>query len=210
MNATAPGRVDGFDVRALAFVLIVAAWSAQAPYNWPTWWMEVTPALAGMVILAVLYPRWRFCRLTVAFIALHMMILFVGGHYTYARVPLFDWIRDWCGGQRNDFDRVGHFAQGFVPALIAREILLRRGVLARPGWVSFLVACICLALSASYELIEWTAAVILGQGADDFLGTQGDPWDTQKDMLTAFIGAWCALLFFYRWQDRSMAKLAAR
>jgi putative membrane protein len=133
---------------------------------------------------------------------LHACILFVGGHYTYAEVPLFNWIRDHYHLARNDYDRVGHFAQGFVPALVAREVLLRQKIVLRRGWLFFIVLSICLAVSAAYELLEWRVAVATGSAADAFLGTQGDPWDTQEDMATAAIGALTALLFFSRWHDR--------
>lgn len=196
------------DLALLAIVLIVLAWSAIGPFDRATWWMEVIPALVGIVTLVALYPRFRFSELVCVLIALHMIILMVGGHYSYARVPLFDYCKDWFGWTRNHFDRVGHFAQGFVPALIAREVLLRQGVIARRGWLPFLVVCICLALSASYEFLEWGAALWLGQGADEFLGTQGDIWDTQTDMFLAGIGAIGAMLFFSRWHDRSLREVA--
>lgn len=192
------------DVTLLVMVLIVLIWSAIHPYDRATWWMEVIPALIGIATLVALYPRFRLSQLVCVFLALHMIILMVGGHYTYARVPLFDYGKEWFGWTRNHFDRVGHFAQGFVPALIAREVLLRQGVIARRGWLPFLVVCICLAISATYEFIEWGAALWLGQGADEFLGSQGDIWDTQTDMFMALIGAVCAMLFFARWQDRSI------
>lgn len=191
----------------LILVLAVLTWSVIAPHDYPTWWMEVTPALVGLVILAAIYPRFQFTPMVCVLIALHMILLMVGGHYTYARVPLFDWVKEWTGWTRNDYDRLGHFAQGFVPALIAREILLRRNVLAKRAWIPFLVVCICLAISASYELIEWGAALALGQGADDFLGSQGDIWDTQEDMFMALIGATCAVLFFSAWHNRQLKKM---
>jgi putative membrane protein len=200
-------RTTSFHLTLLAVVLTVLLWSVVRPYEYGTWWMEVTPALIGLIVLAAVYKRFQFTPLVCVLIAIHMMILMVGGHYTYARVPLFDWIRDALGATRNDYDRVGHFAQGFVPALIAREILLRLGVLSRRRWLPFLVVCICLAISVSYEFIEWGAALAMGKGADDFLGTQGDIWDTQEDMFTALIGAVCAVTFFTRWHDRQLERL---
>jgi putative membrane protein len=170
--------------------------------------MEVIPALIGLIVLAATYPRFRFTQLVYILIALHMILLMVGGHYTYARVPLFEWCKNWFGWTRNNYDRLGHFAQGFVPALIAREILIRRHVLAKRGWIPFLVISICLAISASYELLEWAAALSMGQGADEFLATQGDIWDTQNDMFMALIGASCAIVFCSRWHDRLIEKSA--
>jgi putative membrane protein len=149
-------------------------------------------------------------NLLYALIFVHALILMLGGHYTYAKVPLGFWMQDWFGFTRNHYDRIGHFAQGFVPALAAREVLLRRGVLKRGGWLVFVVICVCLAVSALYELIEWQAAVIGGAGADAFLGTQGDVWDTQEDMATCLVGAAAALLLLSRRHDRQIAALEAR
>lgn len=197
-----------FHLGLLFTVLVVLAWSAIRPYEWGTWWLEVIPALVALIILAVIYPHFQFSRLVCVCIALHMIILMVGGHYTYARMPLFDHCKEWLGWTRNHYDRVGHFAQGFVPALIAREILARQQVLAKRRWMPFLVVSICLAISAFYEFLEWGAALALGSGADEFLATQGDVWDTQSDMFMALIGAVTAVALFSRWHDRSMAALA--
>jgi len=191
----------------LVFVGAVLLWSALHPYDRFTWWLEVTPALVGFVILASTYRRFEFTTLVYLLIALHMCLLFVGGHYTYARVPLFDWLRPIFGWHRNHYDRLGHFAQGFVPALIAREIFIRTKILNHTWWQPFLIVCVCLAISAFYELIEWWTALASGNAAVSFLGTQGDPWDTQEDMLCAFIGAICALLFFSRMQDSAIKRL---
>ena len=190
-----------FHLALLAAVLGVLAWSGLAPYDRFTWWLDVAPALLGLGVLAVSWRRFRLTDLALSLIALHMMILCVGGKYTYALVPLGDWVRDALHLARNHYDRLGHFAQGFVPAIIAREIILRRRVLARRGWLAFLVISICLGISLSYELVEWLVALTSKEAADSFLGTQGDPWDTQEDMATAFVGACAALLTLSRWHD---------
>jgi putative membrane protein len=172
-----------------------------------TWWLEVFPALIGLVILVATYRHFLLTTLCYIAIALHMSILFIGGHYTYARVPLFDWLRPLLGFHRNNFDRIGHFAQGFVPALIAREFFIRLRILNRQRWQPFLIVCICLAISAAYELMEWMTASIAGNDAASFLATQGDIWDTQKDMLTALIGAILSLALLHRLHDRALARL---
>jgi putative membrane protein len=182
----------------------VFLWSAVRPHDYFTWILEVAPALAAVGLLVFTYPRFRFTLLAYWLIAIHAAILFIGGHYTYAQVPLGEWIRSAFDLTRNHYDRLGHFAQGFVPAIIGREILLRRSPLKEGAWLRFLVLCVCLAISATYELFEWRVAVLTGSHAEDFLGTQGDPWDTQKDMATALIGAVTALLFLSRWHDRQL------
>jgi len=184
---------------------VVLAWSAVHPHDYFTWWLEVFPALIALAILAATYRRFQFTTLVYTLIVVHACILFVGGHYTYAEVPLFSWIRDHFHLARNDYDRVGHFAQGFVPAMVAREVLLRRKIVKR-GWIFYIVVSICLAISAAYELLEWRVAVATGSASDAFLGTQGDPWDTQEDMATALVGAISALLFLSRWHDRVIAR----
>jgi putative membrane protein len=191
----------------LGLSLVIAAvlvWSGIAPKDRFTWFLEIVPALIAWPLLALTYGKLRFTSLTYCLIALHMAVLMVGGHYTYAEVPLGDWVRDVLHAARNDYDRVGHFMQGLVPALVAREVLLRKSPLRRGPWLFFLVACVCLAVSASYELFEWATAEATGSAADAFLGTQGDPWDTQWDMFTALLGALSALLFLAPWQDRQM------
>jgi len=183
--------------------------SGIAPYDRTTWWLEVFPVLLGAPVLAATSRRFPLTPLVYALLFVHALILMLGGHYTYARVPLGFWLEDALHLARNHYDRLGHFAQGFVPALLAREILLRRTPLRRGGWLFFLVSCVCLALSACYELIEWGSAVIGGAAAADFLGTQGDVWDTQWDMLIALIGAVVAQLGLARVQDEQIARLAA-
>jgi len=193
----------------LFFVLVVFAWSGWQPHDRLTWWLEIFPGLAGLIVLMATYRRFRFTTLCYTLIALHIAILCVGGHYTYARVPLFDWLRDVFGWHRNHYDRLGHFAQGLVPAMIAREIFIRLNVVAKRGWMPFLIVCVCLAISAFYELIEWWTALVSGDAAVSFLGTQGDVWDTQEDMLMALIGAICALVFLRPLQDRQLARMVA-
>lgn len=183
---------------------LIFAWSGIRPHDYFTWVLETFPVMLGVPLLIVVYPGFRFTTLVYTLVLLHACILMVGGHYTYAEVPLFNWIRDLAGLTRNDFDRVGHFAQGFVPALIAREVLLRRSPIPRGGWLVFTVLSFCLALSASYELLEWGVAEASGSGAVAFLATQGDVWDTQWDMLTAFIGAISSILLMSRWHDRQL------
>ncbi|GIP40090.1 membrane protein [Paenibacillus sp. J31TS4] len=186
------------------------SWSAVRPHDPFTWMLEVLPAVLGAAVLVLLYPRFRFTTFVYGWILVHALILVVGGHYTYAEVPLFNWIRDEFGLARNYYDRVGHFAQGFVPAVIVRELLLRRTPLTRGGWLATLTVCVCLAISAAYELLEFAVARLTGTAADAFLGTQGDVWDTQWDMLLALIGAVCALLLLSRTHDRALAKLERR
>ncbi|HKV93121.1 MAG TPA: DUF2238 domain-containing protein [Candidatus Angelobacter sp.] len=189
---------------------LVVAWSLVHPHDYFTWSLEVFPAFLGLAALAITYPRFQFTMFVYVLIFLHACILFIGGHYTYAEVPLFNWIRDHFHLARNDYDRLGHFAQGFVPALIAREVLLRRKIVLRRSWLFFIVLSICLAISAAYELLEWRVAVATGSASDAFLGTQGDPWDTQEDMATAIVGAVAALLLFSRWHDRFIDRAEKR
>jgi putative membrane protein len=191
----------------LALFAAVLAWSAIHPHDYFTWVLEIFPALIALAVLSLTYRRFQFTTLVYVLILIHACILFVGGHYTYAEVPLFNWIRDHFHMARNDYDRLGHFAQGFVPALVAREVLLRRKIVLRRGWLFFIVWSICLAISAAYELLEWRVSVATGSAGDSFLGTQGDPWDTQEDMATAAVGALAALLLFSGWQDRLISRL---
>jgi putative membrane protein len=193
----------------LALVAAVFFWSAVGPLDRFTWFLEVLPVIAGLPLLAVTYRRFPLTALAYSLIAAHAVILMVGGHYTYAQVPLFNWIRDSFGLARNHYDRLGHFAQGFVPAILAREILLRRTPLRRGGWLLTIVISICLAISALYELFEWGAAVATGTAASAFLGTQGDVWDTQKDMAMCLVGAISALLMLSRAHDRSLFRLVS-
>jgi putative membrane protein len=188
----------------LAAVAVVFVWSGWAPKDRLTWVLEVFPALVAIPLLVATRRRFPFTALAYSLIAVHAVILMVGGRYTYAEVPLFNWIRDVFHLARNHYDRLGHLAQGFVPAIVAREVLIRKGVVRRGGWLFFLVTCVCLAISAVYELIEWSAAATSGSAADAFLGTQGDPWDTQKDMLCAGIGALAAQVTLARFHDRQI------
>ena len=189
---------------ALVALLALSAWR---PYGIVTWAMEVAPVAIVLVILWATHKRFPLTPLLYGLIFVHAVVLMLGGHYSYARVPLGDWMREWFGLARNPYDGIGHFMQGFVPAIAARELLLRQTRLERGGWLFLIVTAICLALSAIYELIEWGAAAALGQGAEEFLGTQGDPWDTQKDMLLAWIGAMAAQWLLARWHDRQLAAL---
>jgi putative membrane protein len=172
-----------------------------------TWLLEIAPILIVAPILVVTARRFPLTPLVYRLLFVHAVILMVGGHYTYAKVPLGFWVQDALGLARNHYDRLGHLAQGFVPAMLAREVLLRRTPLQRGKWLAFLVGCICLALSATYELIEWLAAVLGGSAADAFLGTQGDVWDTQWDMFMALIGAISALLLLSRVHGRQLRRL---
>ena len=186
---------------------ILLALTAIHPHDYATWWMETAPIFIAVPVLAATYKRHTLTPLVYRLLFVHALILMIGGHYTYAEVPFGDWLKGLLDLSRNPYDRIGHFAQGFVPALLAREVLLRRTPLVRGGWLFFLVTSVCLAVSACYEFIEWWSAVLLGQGADAFLGSQGDPWDTQWDMFTALIGALTAQLLFSRLHDRHLARL---
>ncbi len=191
----------------LAAFFAVLAWSAISPHDYPTWWLEVTPALAALVILALTRKRFPLTTLSYTLILIHAVILMIGGHYTYAEVPVGEWLQDLLQGERNNYDKLGHLAQGFVPAIIARELLIRHAVVMRAGWLFFIVVCICLAISAFYELIEWWVALLSGESADAFLGTQGYIWDTQSDMFLALVGASAAQLLFARLHDQQIHKL---
>jgi putative membrane protein len=181
--------------------------TAIKPYDRSTWLMEVAPVLIAGPVLVLTYRRFPLTPLLYLLIFLHAIVLITGGAYTYARVPLGFWLQDIFSFSRNHYDRIGHFFQGLVPALLAREILLRGGFVTSRRMAAFLAICVAMAISAWYELIEWAAAVILGQGAEAFLGTQGDPWDTQWDMFMCFIGSVVALLTLSREQDRQMEKI---
>lgn len=185
--------------------LAILLWSGIHPKDRFTWFLEVLPVLAAFPVLAFTSRRFPLTDLTYGFIALHMAVLMVGGKYTYAEVPLFNWIRDLFGLSRNYYDRVGHLFQGFVPALLAREVLLRKSPLRPGGWLFFLVTCVCLSISVCYEFFEWGVAVATGIAADAFLGTQGDVWDTQWDMFMALLGALLAQILLARIQDRQLA-----
>lgn len=188
---------------SVAIVLLLAV-SGLHPYDRVTWLLEVAPVLIVLPLLWWTRDRYPLTRLLYACIFLHAVVLMVGGAYTYARVPLGFQMQQWFGLDRNPYDKIGHFAQGFVPALAAREVLVRGGYVRGRAMLGFLVVCVVLAVSACYELVEWTAALAMGQGADEFLGTQGDPWDTQSDMFMALIGALTALALFGRLHDRQL------
>lgn len=188
----------------LTIFFLVLAWSGWKPHDYPTWWLEVIPALVALVVLALTRQRFPLTSLAYALILVHAVILMVGGHYTYAEVPLGDWVNDWMGGDRNNYDKLGHLAQGFVPAIVIREVLIRNHVVARRGWLSFIVICICLAISAFYELIEWWVALLSAEAADSFLGTQGYVWDTQSDMAWALCGAGLAIILLGKLHDRQI------
>lgn len=188
-------------------VLAALIVSGISPYDRPTWWLEVSPVLIAAPLLLASYRRFPLTDLLYWLIALHCLVLILGGAYTYARVPAGFWVQELLDLARNPYDKLGHFMQGFVPALIAREILLRGGFLAAGRMLAFLSLCVAMAISAVYELIEWAVALIAGGGAVDFLGTQGDPWDTQADMFWALIGASSGLLALSRLQDRQIAQL---
>lgn len=189
--------------------LAVLVWSGIRPFDRATWIMEVAPVMVVLPVLWMTQQRFPLTTLLYVLIFLHAIVLMVGGAYTYARVPLGFEVAEWFGWQRNPYDRLGHFFQGFVPALAAREILLRGDYVRGRRMLAFIVVCIVLAISATYELIEWAAALALGQGADEFLGTQGDPWDTQTDMFMALIGALTALATLARLHDRQLRRIAA-
>lgn len=196
--------------RALWLLVFFAVllWSAWRPHDYPTWWLEVSPALLALAILAYTRNIFPLTPLAYTLILIHAVILMVGGHYTYAEVPLGDWLRDFTGGTRNNYDKLGHLAQGFVPAIVAREVLVRNRVISRRGWLGFIVVSICLAISAVYELVEWWVALLSAEAAESFLGTQGYVWDTQSDMFLALIGGCAALFLLSRWHDRQLAALA--
>jgi len=188
----------------LTIFLLCLAWSGWQPHDYPTWWLEVAPALIALIILFFTRARFPLTPLAYWLILVHCVILMVGGHYTYAEVPLGDWVSDWMGGERNNYDKLGHFAQGFIPAIVVREIMVRNRVVARRGWLSLCVISICLAFSAFYELIEWWVALLSGEAAESFLGTQGYVWDTQSDMLLALVGACAAVVLLGKLHDRQI------
>jgi putative membrane protein len=192
----------------LAVDSAVFVWSAIGYHDFFTWALEVFPAVIGIAVLIWLYPRFRFTNLVYTLIAVHAIILMIGGHYTYAEMPLFNWVRDTFHQSRNHYDRLGHFAQGFVPSLIAREVLLRTTALRRGKLLLWLILSSSMAISALYELLEFAVAMATGSAADAFLGGQGDVWDTQWDMTFCLIGTICALLFMSRFHDEALARLS--
>ena len=181
--------------------------SGIQPHDYFTWLLEVFPAIIGLIVLLLTFKKFKFSELTYFLILAHCYILFIGGHYTYAEVPLFEWIKDTFEQSRNNYDKVGHFAQGFVPAMIVRELFVRKEIVKQGSWLSFLTVCVCIAISVFYEFLEWLVAIIIGESADSFLGTQGYVWDTQSDMLYATIGAMCMVLFISKIQDKQIEKM---
>ncbi|HIJ89398.1 MAG: DUF2238 domain-containing protein [Desulfobulbaceae bacterium] len=197
-------------MRTIAWATIFLAtlvWSAIAPSDSFTWFLEVLPALIGAGMLLATRRRFPLTPLLYGLILVHCLILMRGGHYTYAEEPFFNWLKEMFGWSRNNYDKLGHFAQGFIPAMVAREILLRKAVVSGRGWLNFLVVCVCLAISAFYELLEWWVAALSGTAADAFLATQGYVWDTQSDMAWALLGAILALLMFAKIHDHQLAEL---
>jgi putative membrane protein len=199
-------RPSAYELVLLGSMVVLLVWSGIHPHDRFTWWLEVAPIFIGVPALILLYPRLRLTPLVYTLIWIHCGILMLGGHYTYAQVPLGFWMERWFGFTRNHYDRIGHLAQGFIPAMLAREIFIRRSPLAGSRWLPFMVICFCLAFSAFYELVEFWTALAEGSAATDFLGTQGDPWDTQWDMMLALIGAIVSLLLLSRVQDRQLAR----
>jgi putative membrane protein len=186
---------------------IVLVWSGIEPHDQFTWFLEVLPAVVGLGAMVVSFKRFPLTPMLYGFILVHCWILMVGGHYSYAHVPVFDWIRDAWGQDRNNYDKVGHFAQGFVPALLAREVLIRLEVVKTRGWMNVFIVSVCLAFSAFYELIEWWVAVAIGEDAEAFLGTQGYQWDTQSDMALALLGAVSAIVILSKCHDGALKKI---
>ena len=191
----------------LAIFSVCLIWSAVRPVDYFTWFLEVIPAIIGFVVLTVTYRKFRLTSLSYWLILMHCIILMIGGHYTYAQVPLFDWLQEAFDLERNNYDKVGHFVQGFVPAMLAREILVRKKVVNGNKWLAFIVVCFCLAFSAFYELIEWWVAISTGESAEAFLGTQGYMWDTQSDMALALLGSITALTLLSKIHDRQLKKI---
>jgi putative membrane protein len=181
--------------------------SAINPHDYFTWLLEVFPAIIGFFVLLFTFKSFKFSYLTYIFILIHCYILFIGGHYTYAKVPLFEWVKEVFHQSRNNYDKVGHFIQGFVPAMIARELYIRKEVIKKGVWLSFLTVCTCVTISVLYEFLEWAVAIGSGESAESFLGTQGYVWDTQSDMLYAMIGAICMVALLSKIQDKEILKI---
>ena len=192
------------------FLLIyftILIWSAIYPKDYFTWFLEVLPALIALVVLAFTYKKFKLTTLGYTLILIHCIILMIGGHYTYAQVPAFDFIKEFFNHDRNNYDKLGHFAQGFIPAIIAREIIIRKKIISIESYRNFFIICFCLAFSAFYELIEWWVAILSKESAEEFLGTQGYIWDTQSDMAWALIGSIIALLILRKYHDKHLNKL---
>lgn len=198
--------IPRFHIVLLLIFFSVLVWSGINPKDQFTWFLEVLPALIGFSVIFFTYKRFPLTDLVYTLIVIHAAILCVGGHYTYAEVPLFDWIRDTFGQARNNYDKVGHFAQGFIPAVITRELFIRKNVVLNTRWRNFLIVSVCLAMSAFYEFFEWFVAAGTGEAADAFLGTQGYVWDTQSDMLYATVGAVASLLLLSRLHDAQLRR----
>lgn len=198
---------EKFLILAMLALLLILAASVFHPYDRTTWFMEVAPIFIALPIMIATYRRFPLTTLLYVLMFCHALVLIAGGHYTYARVPLGFWMQDVMSLSRNPYDKIGHYMQGFVPFLLMREILLRNGFLTSRRMAAFLSVCVAMAISAWYELIEWWSALALGQGADEFLGTQGDPWDTQSDMMFAFIGAITAWILLARLHDSMMERM---
>lgn len=195
-------RQENFHRGLLISICVILIFSGIGCHDIFTWFLEVLPAVIVGAALIVTYKRFKFTNFAYTLIWVHALILIIGGHYTYAEMPLFNWIRDAFDLSRNYYDRLGHFAQGFVPAIVIRELFIRKNIIKNIAWTNFIVIAICLAISASYEIIEFIVAVITGEAADAFLGTQGDVWDTQWDMIFALIGSSFSMLAFSRYQDK--------
>ncbi|QKF65784.1 DUF2238 domain-containing membrane protein [Arcobacter venerupis] len=185
----------------------VFVWSLVNPKDLFTWFLEVLPAIIALIVLVFTYNKFRLTPLVYSLILIHCIILMVGGHYTYAQVPLFDFIKEFFHLDRNNYDKLGHFAQGFVPAMVAREIIIRKNIISGEAWRNFFIVCFCLAFSAFYELVEWWVAISSGEGANDFLGTQGYIWDTQSDMFWALIGSILALLILRKYHSKQLLNI---
>lgn len=198
------------NILLLCLTLLALVISGWQPYDRATWLMEVAPVLIAIPVMWLTYKNFPLTPLLYWCIFFHALVLILGGAYTYARVPAGFWVQELFDLSRNPYDKLGHFVQGFVPALIAREILVRQNIVQGKKMLAFLVVCVVLAISATYELIEWAAALLLGQGADEFLGMQGDPWDTQSDMFLALIGGLVTVLFFSKIHDTQLSQLATK
>jgi putative membrane protein len=193
----------------LILIFLIALFlSAIQPKDYFTWLLEVFPAILGLIILLFTKSSFEFTFMTYSFILVHSIILFIGGHYTYAEVPLFDWIRDYFHQDRNNYDKIGHFAQGFVPAMITREIFIRKNIIHHRTWLTILTVTVCMSISVLYEFIEWGVALATGESADAFLGSQGYVWDTQSDMLYATFGAICMIVFLGKKQEKEIVHLS--
>ncbi len=191
----------------LALFIIVLTWSGIHPKETFTWFLEVFPAIIGAIILIITRKSFPLTPLVYTFICIHACILCIGGHYTYAEVPAFDWLKEVLHQSRNNYDKVGHVAQGFVPALIIRELVIRKEVITKKGWLNVIIVCMCMAISAAYELLEWFVSLFSGEAGDAFLGTQGYIWDTQSDMLYATMGAITALVLLSSVQNKQISEL---